>query len=622
MPRRYYSSTAQRTTLASGISASATTLTVTSAVGFPASYPWTAILSQDTASEEVINVTGASGTTLTVQRGQDGTAATSHVAGASFNHGVSARDFNEPNQFLNEGGTVTGPTVIEVNSSSDALRITQTGSGNALEVEDSANPDASPFVIDADGRVILGDTTARTVAVNSKLQISGTGGDSFAQLVRFNSVAPTNDTGVILGRSRGSSFSARSAVQADDVIGGLVFVGDDSANWVVAARVQAAVDGTPGTNDMPGRLTFATTADGSATPTERMRIDSAGNVGIGTSSPATKLHVDNGSSAATARITGQSSTAQISAYTGVVEMMTTTSDVLYGTTAANKYASLWAGGTERMRITSAGNVGIGTSSPGEKLTVQDDSVAIVSARGNGYVASQLFRFSTDAQGPYALFVKARGTRTSPTVVADADTIGALQFLAYDGGANREVATIMASVDGGAGASDVPSRLQFYTTPDGGISNTERMRINNAGLITGTGTSLGAWTAYTPTLGGTGWAIGNGTATGAYCQIGKIVVFRVKVAFGTTSTFGTAQPTISLPVNLSAGHQGQNAQFHVSYLDLSAGVFYSGVTRTQSGATVNLNSLGTNSAHNALSSTVPFTWASTDEITINGTYEAV
>ena len=47
------------------------------------------------------------------------------------------------------------------------------------------------------------------------------------------------------------------------------------------ARIDAFVDGTPGSNDMPGRLEFSTTADGAASPTERMRIDSSGNVYFG-----------------------------------------------------------------------------------------------------------------------------------------------------------------------------------------------------------------------------------------------------------------------------------------------------------------------------------------------------
>jgi hypothetical protein len=73
----------------------------------------------------------------------------------------------------------------------------------------------------------------------------------------------------------------------------------------VAASIKAEVDGTPGTNDMPGRLVFSTTADGASSPSERMRIDSAGSVGIGeTAQPYEKLLVSGiaPSSAANSRM--------------------------------------------------------------------------------------------------------------------------------------------------------------------------------------------------------------------------------------------------------------------------------------------------------------------------------
>lgn len=101
MARRYYSSIAQRTTLASSVSDVATTMVVNAAVGFPASTPYTMIIDQDTVNEEVVTVTGRSGTTLTVLRGVDGTTAVAHSTGASVNHGVSARDFDEPNEHVN-----------------------------------------------------------------------------------------------------------------------------------------------------------------------------------------------------------------------------------------------------------------------------------------------------------------------------------------------------------------------------------------------------------------------------------------------------------------------------------------------------------------------------------------
>ena len=101
MARRYYSSTAARTTLAADINSSVTTVGVTAVTGWPTSFPYTIILDQDTINEEVVEVTARTGTTLTVTRGVDGTTGVAHSAGAAVNHGVSARDFDEPNLHVN-----------------------------------------------------------------------------------------------------------------------------------------------------------------------------------------------------------------------------------------------------------------------------------------------------------------------------------------------------------------------------------------------------------------------------------------------------------------------------------------------------------------------------------------
>lgn len=67
------------------------------------------------------------------------------------------------NAVLKTGSTMTGPLIVSVNSSSDGLRVTQVGSGNAILVEDSANPDATPFVVDSIGEVGVGTTTPQRV---------------------------------------------------------------------------------------------------------------------------------------------------------------------------------------------------------------------------------------------------------------------------------------------------------------------------------------------------------------------------------------------------------------------------------------------------------------------------
>jgi hypothetical protein len=169
-----------------------------------------------------------------------------------------------------------GATVIAANSTSDGLRITQIGTGNALVVEDSANPDATPFVIDASGNVTIGN--AIPAAGFGQLQVVGS--TAFASaLIQLDS----NGSPSILSflKTRGTVPSIQTVVQSGDQIGTLRFYGSDGTTYIRGAAITAEVDGTPGTNDMPGRLIFLTTADGASSPTERMRIDNQGRVGIG-----------------------------------------------------------------------------------------------------------------------------------------------------------------------------------------------------------------------------------------------------------------------------------------------------------------------------------------------------
>ena len=101
MALRNYSSNAQRTTLTSSVTNVATTMVVGAVAGFPGSFPYTLIIDPDTVNEEVVEVSGAAGTTLTVTRGVDGSSAVAHSSGAVVMHGVSARDFREPNALVN-----------------------------------------------------------------------------------------------------------------------------------------------------------------------------------------------------------------------------------------------------------------------------------------------------------------------------------------------------------------------------------------------------------------------------------------------------------------------------------------------------------------------------------------
>jgi len=103
--------------------------------------------------------------------------------------------------------------------------------------------------------------------------------------------------GPIIGisKSRGTASNSYTVVQDDDQLGIITFQGADGTNLVEGARIAADVDGTPGADDMPGRLEFHTTADGASSGTERMRIHSDGDVSIGTTNGRSRLEVFNSS---------------------------------------------------------------------------------------------------------------------------------------------------------------------------------------------------------------------------------------------------------------------------------------------------------------------------------------
>lgn len=121
----------------------------------------------------------------------------------------------------------------------------------------------------------------------------------------------------------------------------------------------------------------------------------------------------------------------------------------------------------------------------------------------------------------------------------------------------------------------------------------------------------SWTSYTPTM--ANWSTGNGTLTGSYLNTGKLVIFRVKLTAGSTTSFSGA-PTFTLPVTAVST---RCLAATCNYFDSSASA-YAGGWAFNSSTTVMLLR---NDASAALSSTVPFTWATSDELLIHGTYEA-
>lgn len=501
-------------------------------------------------------------------------------------------------------GTITDPVfntpaVVDVNSSSTALRVTQTGSGNALVVEDSANPDATPFVVDASGRAIAGHTSAiapdgASPSVFPLIQSHAT--SAVSQIASYSwTNTGGNAAGFITAKSRGTSIGTRGAVANADSIGKIEFTGDDGTNFVLAASIDAEVDGTPGTNDMPGRLKFSTTADGASVPTERMRISSSGNVGIGTTSSSTDARlvvVETGSQSAvriTNTGTGNSLVVEDSTNpdsspfvvdaTGRVGIGTNTpngkavvTDASLASTSANAgigtfrvstgtgastddslivgvtdttgswIQAIKAGTSTRSLLLQpqGGNVGIGTAFPNGKLHVAADSGAST-------------RISSSASNSSLIFDRVNGTNASPTVLASGDVVGNVVFNGYDGAAFRPLAQIFGQVDGTPGSSDMPGALSFQTTADGSITPTERMRINNAGVVTIAGAAPAVDTNTTQ-VATTAYVVGQGylksaTATSTYAPLASPILTGNPTA--PTATVGDNDTTIATTAFVNA-----------------------------------------------------------------------
>jgi hypothetical protein len=184
-----------------------------------------------------------------------------------------------PGALLDVTGS-NGKMLIANGTTSNSMRFSvqnATGTGNAAMVFESYNLEYGRF--DASGRFLVGTSTARTVdGFAAAIQVEGASAATGA----IGAYRTSNDQyGAYLtfGKSRSTSLGGSAVVSSGDEIGVLTFCGADGTDTnSIAARIGAYVDGTPGANDMPGRLVFSTTADGASSPTERMRITSLGQI--------------------------------------------------------------------------------------------------------------------------------------------------------------------------------------------------------------------------------------------------------------------------------------------------------------------------------------------------------
>lgn len=267
-------------------------------------------------------------------------------------------------------------------------------------------------------------------------------------------------------------------------------------------------------------------------------------------------------------------------------------------------------------------------------TMANDAVFVgASASGTGSVATTIIdygRRSTPLGGHYDIKLETGNVRHT-TIINALDA--SQNSLAIDGGSTTgQLVGALPSVFHNQNAFNiqgdiaaVPVRYPSWARPDattvpigGMIYDTDTLRpyfTDGTDWLNALG-ALDDWVTYSPTLAGSGWAIGDGTITGKHMTLGSLVFWRVSIEFGASSTFGgSAAPTVSLPSTAAAFLFQQ-----VSGVDTGSNNYQLAAlpaTSTKVACCV----AGTNGVISNVTATSPFTWTNGDILSVFGIYEA-
>ena len=348
-------------------------------------------------------------------------------------------------------GTVSLPGVAFTNETSTGLY--RAGSGDMrLAVTGSqvmqflSTGVAVTGTLSASGNATLSGTLAVTGASTFSGQTNTFENSTayYPQLINRNKTADANGSYISLQKIRNTSI-----VQNGDVLGNVIFAGYDGAAYLQGAYINAVISATPGTNDMPTDLVFGTTPDGSAGPTERMRIDKAGNLGLGVTPSAWSsgrkiLQLPNGT--AYSDIGGYASVsnnwyfnnAELYVANGYATRYYTGGGQHVWQNAANNGSGAGAALTwsTAMTLDASGNLGIGTTSPSSFLSTQR---TLVLGAGSGDVGQTIYTGSS-SQGTLAFADGLTGDQQYRGYIAYIHSSDALTF----GSAGAERARIDSS----------------------------------------------------------------------------------------------------------------------------------------------------------------------------------
>ena len=440
-------------------------------------------LGKDVIMKDVATADGSS-PTLTLQTGDTDIAADDVLGTINF----QAPDEGAGTDAILVAAGISAISEGDFSSSNNATSLVfKTGASAAA---------AEKMRIKSDGIVFIGHDTlhqydAFGAAILMQIEAAGT-----APYAGLGMIQNSNDADVgplIFGKSRGTSVGSTTIVQDGDLLGRIEFQGMDGNDLETGASIFAAVDGTPGADDMPGRLVFNTTADGGHSASERMRIDQQGTVHIGT----TDTHAWNVTFDGRLRIgdRGFFGTTSGSTQMGYNWYWDGSAYKRIDTDFANRYYQnggehVWDTAVsgdgdssitwvERMKITNGGVVELGEVR--EQTNGADLSVTMVSEDAGFSIAC---RSATDGHTPYMTFQKTPATSGNYTATGVDDFIGLINFKGVNTSAVANEAARIQVVQSATSSSSVPAIMKFEV---GAISNCLQIAPNSS---TGGAVSIG------------------------------------------------------------------------------------------------------------------------------------
>lgn len=369
---------------------------------------------------------------------------------------------------------LSNAVIINDSAAAGYTRITAAGTSAgsiSFHRTGTANSGDESMRIDTSGRMLVGTTAVRGIgSMYPQVEVEGTDAGTSALSITRNSLdafAPR----LILAKSRGTAVGSQTAVASGDILGMVDFYGangTDSNN--AAAQIRGVSDGTVSATAMPGMLSFWTTPAASTALNERMRINAAGTMLLGTTT-------DNG----IARLqVGAGRIALDQDYHVAWHSLGTYRARITSDAGSNLIFETGSANTERMRIGAAGQLQIGTSgSTSGKLHILSNA-ANTSFEGTDHVYLQFYPAGF-ANGRKA-YMGYAAANTAHFTLSNDYAGGAILFSAGGTrmivGANGNVA-IGASV---AGASDTMVLNKFATgsTSMNGITNLQAIQSDVTG----------------------------------------------------------------------------------------------------------------------------------------------